>query len=61
MSRQDDLNTARKKGLIAAATATGAVALGVAASPVLGAVALVPAAYFGYEWFMYRAKRGIRF
>ena len=61
MSRQDDINTARKKGLIAAAATTGAVTLGVMASPLLGAVALVPAAYFGYEWFVYRAKRGMRF
>jgi hypothetical protein len=61
MSRQDDINTARKKGLIAAAATTGAVTLGVVASPVLGIVAAVPAAYLGYEWFMYRAKRGMRF
>ena len=61
MSRQDDIQTARKKGLVAAAAATGAVTLGVVASPVLGVVALVPAAYLGYEWFAYRAKRGMRF
>jgi len=61
MSRQDDIHTARKKGLVAAAAATGAVTLGVVASPVLGVVALVPAAYLGYEWFVYRAKRGMRF
>jgi hypothetical protein len=61
MSRQDDINIARKKGLIAAAATGGAVTLGVVTSPVVGVLALVPAAYLGYEWFMYRAKRGIRF
>jgi hypothetical protein len=59
--REQDTKTARKKGLIAAATAGGAVALGVVASPVLGLVAMVPAAYLGWDWFQYRAKRGMRF
>jgi len=59
--REQDQKTARKKGLIAAAATGGAIALGVAASPVLGVVAMVPAAYFGWDWFMYRAKRGMRF
>lgn len=62
MSRQDDLNTARKKGIIAAAATSGAVAIGVAAaSPVLAVVAAVPAAYLIRDWFNYRAKRGMRF
>ena len=59
--RSDDQKTARKKGLAAAAVATGAVTVGVLASPVLGVAALIPAAYLGYDWFMYRAKRGMRF
>lgn len=60
-SRQDDINTARRKGWVAAAATGGAVVLGVAASPVLGIVAAVPAAYFGWNWFQYRAKRGMKF
>ncbi len=60
--RENDMKTARKKGLVAAAATGGAVALGVAAgSLTLGVVALVPAAYLGWEWFSYRAKRGMRF
>jgi hypothetical protein len=55
-----DKKVARKKGLVAAAVTGGAIALGVVASPVLGAVALVPAAYLGWDWFTYRAKRGMR-
>lgn len=52
--------TARKKGLLAGAAvvASGAAALVVA--PVLGLVGLVPAAYLTYDWFMFRAKRGMR-
>jgi uncharacterized membrane protein len=59
--RQQDIDTARKKGLAAAAATGGAVALMAAVSPVLGVIALVPAAYLGWDWFAYRAKRGMRF
>ena len=62
MSLQDqDQKTALKKGLMAAAATGGAVTLGIIASPLLGVMAAVPAAYLGYDWFMYRAKRGMRF
>ncbi len=37
------------------------VGIGVVVSPVLAAVALVPTAYLAYDWFTYRAKRGMRF
>jgi hypothetical protein len=59
--RDQDQKTARKKGVIAAAATGGAIALGAVTTPVLGIVALVPAAYLGWDWFMYRAKRGMRF
>ena len=59
--RQRDMDTARKKGFAAAAATGGAVALMAAVSPVLGVIALVPAAYLGWDWFSYRAKRGMRF
>ena len=59
--REQDEKLARKKGLMAAAATGGAVTLGIIASPFLGVVAAVPAAYLGYEWFMFRAKRGMRF
>ena len=56
-----DEKTARKKGFAAAAATGGAVALIAASLPILGVMALVPAAYLSYDWFMYRAKRGMRF
>jgi uncharacterized membrane protein len=59
--RQRDMDTARKKGWAAAAATGGAVALMATVSPVLGVIALAPAAYLGWEWFSYRAKRGMRF
>ncbi len=56
-----DKETARKKGLVAGAATVGAAALAVTFSPVLGVVALVPAGFLIKDWFMYRAKRGMRF
>ncbi len=61
MASRDDVKTARKKGLVAAAATGGAVALMAVGAPILGVVALVPAAYLGWDWFSYRAKRGMRF
>ena len=59
---QADKRTARRKGLTAAAVAGGGVAvLTVAGSPVLGIIWMAGAGYLAYDWFMYRAKRGMRF
>jgi uncharacterized membrane protein len=58
---ETDKRTARRKGVTAAAVAGGAVALTVAVSPVLGVIGLVGAGYLTFDWFMYRAKRGMRF
>ncbi len=56
-----DRQTARKKGLIAGAATAGAVAVIVAGAPIIGAIALVPSALLVKDWFMYRARRGMRF
>jgi len=56
-----DQETARKKGIIAGAATAGSVALLVVVSPVLGALALVPSALLVKDWFMFRARRGMRF
>ncbi len=58
---ETDKRTARRKGVTAAAVGAGALALTVAVSPVLGIIGLVGASYLGYDWFMFRAKRGMRF
>ncbi len=59
--RENDLKTARKKGMAAAAATGGAVALLAVVSVPLGLIAAVPAAYLAWDWFSYRAKRGMRF
>ena len=59
---QKDRDTARKKGLFASAATAGSVALiATGAAPILGVVALLPAAYLVKDWFMFRARRGMRF
>jgi hypothetical protein len=55
-----DKRTARKKGFRTAAVAGGAAVLFIV-NPFLGIAGLAGAAYLGYDWFMYRAKRGMRF
>ena len=58
---EGDKRIARRKGFTAAAVGAGAVAVTVAVSPVIGVLGLVGAGYLTYDWFMYRAKRGMRF
>jgi hypothetical protein len=59
---QKDKDTARKKGLAAGAVTAGSVALiATGAAPILGLIALIPSAFLVKDWFMYRAKRGMRF
>ena len=52
---------AKKKGIFAAAAWGGTVALGMAAGPFLAVPAAAGAGYLTYKWFMFRAKRGMRF
>jgi len=59
---QADKQKARKKGLAAAAVAGGSVALGLLGLPtVLMVMGLAGAGYLTYDWFMFRAKKGLRF
>ncbi len=59
--REQDEQTAKKKGLLAGAAVAASVSIGVVISPMLAVVGLIPAAYLTYEWFNFRAKRGMRF
>ena len=56
-----DKQTARKKGVKAALLTGGAVAVAATVSLPLGVIALIPAGYFVRDWFMFRAKKGMRF
>jgi hypothetical protein len=52
---------AKRKGMLAAATAGGAVAAFAIINPVVGVLGLAGAAYFGWDWFSFRVKNGMRF
>jgi hypothetical protein len=56
-----DRTEARKKGLMAVGAWGGAGLLVLAHWPVVGLVAAGGAGYLTYRWFMFRAKRGMRF
>lgn len=57
-----DKARARRKGLLATATGTtGAVLLATATAPVLGVIGLGVGAVLAVDWFMFRARRGMRF
>lgn len=58
--REKDEQTAKKKGVLAGAALVASVGLGIVASPILAVVGLVPTAYLAYDWFKFRAKRGMR-
>jgi hypothetical protein len=55
------MEESRRKGIVAGTAAAATVVLGVAVSPVVGAFAAVPAAYWGYRWWRHRAENGIKF
>ena len=56
-----DKSEAKKKGLIAGAAWGGTVLLFAFGSPILGAAAVGGSVFLTYKWFMFRAKRGMRF
>jgi hypothetical protein len=56
-----DRRTARRKGMTAAAVAGGSALVFVLNAPVLAILGLAGAGYLTYDWFMFRAKRGMRF
>ena len=56
-----DKAEAKKKGMIAAGMWGGSALLFAFASPILAVPAAGGAAYLTYKWFMFRAKRGMRF
>ena len=60
--RDQDKRKERKKFTVMAAAGAGTGALVVLGAPfVLTAAGLVGTGYLAYDWFKYRAKRGMRF
>jgi hypothetical protein len=53
--------TAFKKGATAAAVGAAGVVLTIAAHPILGVIGLVGGGALAVDWFMFRARRGMRF
>jgi hypothetical protein len=60
-TRSEVLEESRRKGAVAGAAAVATVALGVAVSLPVAAVAAVPTAFFGWRWWKHRAENGIKF
>jgi hypothetical protein len=56
-----DKAEAKKKGVYAAAAWGGTVALGLLSGPFLAVPAAAGAGYLTWKWFVFRAKRGMRF
>jgi hypothetical protein len=56
-----DRAEAKKKGLFALSAWTGAGVLFFYHAPILGLLSAGGAIYLTYRWFMFRAKRGMRF
>jgi hypothetical protein len=56
-----DKAEAKKKGVVAIGAWGGTALLLAGGFPVLGAVGVAGAGYLTVKWFMYRAKRGMRF
>lgn len=56
-----DKAEARKKGLFAVGAWSGAGLLVLANWHIVGLIAAGGAGYLTYKWFMFRAKRGMRF
>ena len=52
---------AKRKGAIAAVTATGAGVAIVAGAPIVAAIGLAGAVYLGWDWLSFRIKHGMRF
>jgi len=59
MSR--DRAEAKKKGLFALSAWAGSGVLFIYHFPIFGLLAVGGAIYLTYRWFMFRAKRGMRF
>jgi hypothetical protein len=60
-TRSEVLAESTRKGVVAGVATAGAVALGALTAPVVGAVAVVPAAFLGWKWWKHRKENGIRF
>jgi hypothetical protein len=56
-----DKSEAKKKGMLAAGAWGGTVLLAFFTTPFLAVPAAAGAGYMTYKWFMFRAKRGMRF
>ena len=56
-----DKNESKKKGVYAAAAWGGTVVAGLVIGPFVAVPAAAGAGYLTYKWFMFRAKRGMRF
>jgi hypothetical protein len=59
--KEQDKKKERNKLARMAAAGAGTAGLFVVGWPVVGAIGLVGTGYLAVDWFMFRAKRGMRF
>jgi len=59
MKRQKKVE--KNKRYLALGVGAAGVATSVLLTPILGVPLLVAGGYFGYDWFKFRAKNGMRF
>jgi hypothetical protein len=56
-----DKSESKKKGMLAGAAWGGTMVLFALGAPWLGVAAVGGSVFLTYKWFMFRAKRGMRF
>jgi len=56
-----DKSEARKKGMLAVGALGGTVLFAVAGWPIMTVAGLAGTGYLTWKWFVFRAKRGMRF
>jgi hypothetical protein len=61
LAKRDATVERNKRYLALGVTGAGAALITLAGAPILGGIAVVGGLYLGWDWFKFRAKKGMRF